>query len=657
MSSNVSFNSPSDNTVYLGEIILDVDKDEINPDANITSEKVNEVIKSAASGACVVEKPSISVKKKKVKKKGEGFIYGMKKFDAGCFGEYVGNVLHTIGEKLPLMAVRNFGRVPLAAGGTPFPRSTHSKNKIPFSEVERVKNTLWNIHDTSFRKRSPEQGSEGFLRHIMACLMEGSDDNIREANSLLRRLGSLGGLGTGHLFNPDAGYDFEAAIITSILWQYKEKLDQETKEHLINVVLNFEAEANYIYHQFAKGNFEITCPNTLGLIEDSENHTWMILSSLYLYYKFKEEAGMGNSDLNKQYTEDLKSRILNFIEYSKTRGFHEFNSRPYIAYTLHPLLNLEAFASDEIRAGARELLDISSYAYALRSIDFKAYSIFCRLFRKAEEESFDDCHQSAYFQGWTGEILETGKTDHRITAFSLPYRPSLEVMRLVKEKTGYVAFIGHNRTGEVHAAGDNGKTLISGGAKDPRNNPAHIDVVVRPITLLVKNGPHSIRETLSIGKKGKCQEINNTGVYKNFAISKASLQHYDLLPLEIRAVKEGQWQLFKITDEVYAATFEKKNKEGKTVYSLMAAFEEEGLNEARAIHLFNETIEVNSISDLKQRFQFPEGGTQINYSLDLKNEDGNYGKKYPITSVKEAGKDLRQLEGHFTRVPLFQVYS
>lgn len=519
-------------------------------------------------------------------------------------------------------------------------------------------------------------------KRALACLMHGSEESIEEANRLILSMREKGKMGTGHIAYINGGYDFTATSLVTVLQKFGSMsetplLSPEAEDHLLNTLLNFKKEAEEIQHQLGDSGFKLSCPN-MPLIEESENHTWMILSSVYLGLKYKTEKECGGnvqdalSSLQDEITslmetletttepkeakglEDaikgkqklreklerkndliahMEDRICKFAGYIDKRGFHEFNSRPYIAFSMHPLLNLEGFGSERVRNASRGLLDHISYIHSLRSYNDKAYSLFCRLFCKAKEASFENCHQTAMWKSWKCEEGEDASEDivgdsdvgHMITASLLPYRPPQELVDLSSNKgAGYLAFIGHGKSAEVYAAGK--KTLMSGGVKDPKDP----DATVRPITLISSEGTRDYNNTLSLGRPGKCQEVNNTGVYKNFACSKGPLNIGELEPIYIRSSGEGEWMLFEIQEGVYALGFA-HNESGAGTMGVIAAFEEDGIDAERAIELFDEAVDLNTAegANIRESFQFPSGGPKINYDVDSKRS------KWVIKSVEE----------------------
>jgi hypothetical protein len=543
-----------------------------------------------------------------------------------------GSWLSSVAEKIPKITDsstfrRHIGREHLRLEGRP-PLSERkitpaSSQKSYFQEQ---------VHEVWLSKQKGKKGGgqdkkDNLPRYILSSLMQEEPTQLQEVNDLILSMEPWSNMGTGWIGH-DGGYDFTATTLTAALHLAGSRggtgvLTPEAENHMMEVLLNFDKLAEDI-GKLPKGSFDLACPNSGGLVEESENHTWMILSCVLLSHKYKVASG-DNSEKTKEVIQDIEERLLSFIDYTKQAGFHEFNARPYVAYTITPLLNLEAFGSEDVSKGARDLLDYMNYCYALSSLEFKRFPPFCRLLSKADETPFDLCHHTAFWKAWaeTGEpesFSKGGGIKHAVTAVSLPYRPSPVVTDLISNKgEGYLAFIGHGSKAspEIYYAGKN-FLLSAGGVKPPSCDP---DIVVRPTTLILP-GPecNDLSETLSLGIVGdKCQNINSTGVYRNFACSRGGFRqspnHKKMHQVD---VENGKWKIYEVNPGTYCVAY--NTNKGQKDLGIMAFFEREDFSSEQVGELLNEVVASNSNEvSLSSEFNFPEG-TKLTYDVDARSD-------------------------------------
>lgn len=564
-----------------------------------------------------------------------------------------------------------------------------------------VCNTVSDIFQEKINKKknkNKEESTEFKLAHILNSLH--TDNSERWEKAQAKICGTTRGdegLGTSNILFK-ASYDFDLLSLTTILYQFGSfgsvtpgRLGEQAEQHMLNTLMQFD---NVQEGQVIRGDpsflrildleensYHLGCPGTGGFIEESENHTWMILSSLYLIYAYKMnhpqldqnqivvETEGGKRLTNQEVKENIEKRILAFLDYTKNSGFYEFNSRPYVAFTLHALLNLEAFSpSEEIKEKAREVLDFLNLSYAVSSYNGKRFPPFCRNINKAKEVSLSFCHHSTYFTVWaqtphasTQEYLEhNSRFQYATIAASLPYRPKQEIIDLMKQKeSDYLAKVGHGpkASPEIYYGG-NGVLISAGGVKVSGDCG---EVVVRPITIILDDGKENLKQVhrlgdivteeeyrekhdiLSFMKPGfssDCSSFNNTGVYEKFACSRAKYFGADGAKAVCSSDKEeirsqlktpplqyGKWKIFDLGNSFLAVYKTEKNntlidrlkKQSENIgdLGLMAIFDKNDLGEISSEQLIVDIIENNSDEvNLQNEFIFPYTGKKLTYDVD-----------------------------------------
>lgn len=441
------------------------------------------------------------------------------------------------------------------------------------------------------------EGKGNVSRILLAKLLLKQD--ITEVNQVLRKLQAWGVSGSSWAMNKKGDYDFSLMVFTTILYLFgdqPELLYPESKEHLLQVLL------------IEKGNkYRSTAPKTFGLVKETENHLLMTEGSRYL--KNRWIMLHGNSDSYYDNVRNgLEAKIISLLQEMKSEGLYEFNSLPYIGYTISALLNLEAFASNDVRKEARDVLDYINWCYALGSYQLKHYPPMRRRYEKAAIQQFNNNYHSAMMQSWLGyfpeekslDNIEMGK-EHALMSASLPYRPTDEVVeKIFRKDLGYFVKLGHGpmSSPEIYAAGK-GFLLSAGGVNRGRRSL----IVARPIVLFLDDAAQELSETFHLSGPGAdFMNWNNTGVYRNFACAAGPV----IIPPKFtpKAVKNN-WSIYSFNDGVSVAVFSTDK------FGLMAVFEGEN-----ASGLLEKIILKNPAEDkLNQYFQFPDG-QKIGYDVN-----------------------------------------
>ena len=434
-------------------------------------------------------------------------------------------------------------------------------------------------------------------RIVLAKLLVKRD--VEEVNNVILKMVVRGVSGSRWALNPKGDYDFTLAPLTTVLYLFGDKPDllyPKTKDYLLNVLLNCEGN-----------KFRKTAPKTLGLAPETENHVLMTEGSRYL----KNRWIMLHGD-TKPYYDNVKNgmeaKILAYLDRMKTGGLYEFNSIPYLGYTIMALLNLEAFASDKVRTEARNVLDYMNWTYALGSYQLRHYPPMRRLYGKASIQELTTDYHSIFMKSWLSYApiapfnadIRHGEV-HALMGACMPYRPADKVVDLIFNKgKGYFVKLGHGKRScpEIFTAGKH-FLLSAGGANQGKSSL----VVTRPTTLFLNDKADKLPQTFYLTGRGTdFMQWNNTGVYKNFACASGAVS----VPTGFKSVaNEGNWSIYAAKDGVLVAVYATDN------LGLMAVFED-----ILAENLLKLLIQANTnAAQLRTQFQFPNG-EKVEYDVN-----------------------------------------
>lgn len=415
--------------------------------------------------------------------------------------------------------------------------------------------------------------------------------NIPEVNEIMQKMTVWGNCGSSWSMNPKGDYDFPLTILTTIFWKFGEQPDliyPETKSHLLNVLLSEEGD-----------NFSYTVPKTLGLVKETENHILMTEGSRYLKNRWIRLHGNSDSRYNNA-ENGIEEKLLLFLEEIKANGLYEFNSIPYLGYTITALLNLEAFASEKVRKTSREVLDYLNWSYALNSLNLKHYPPMRRRYEKAKIKELTTDYHSAFIKSWLSysDIQNYDKNVgaakiHALMGACMPYRPAdAFVDMLFNKKKGYFVRQGHgvDASPEISSAGQH--FLISAGGV---NRGRKSQIVTRPICLFLNDQTDHLSEIVHLsGTSNDFMKWNNTGVYRNFACAAGAVS----VPKNFKAIaKKGNWSAFSDANNVTIIVYSSNN------FGLIALFE----NVSPLITFENVRKENPQTEILQNQFKFPNG--------------------------------------------------
>ncbi len=377
-------------------------------------------------------------------------------------------------------------------------------------------------------------------RTVLGCLLAG--ERIEEINQYLMKQKATGTAGSRWLLNPKGGYNFTTMAFTPLLYLFDDKpelLFPETKKHLVNNILTIEG-----------AGFTRNVPY-LGF-QDSENHVLMAESSRYLKNQWLRKNGNQSPEYDNE-NNGVEEGLKNYLQEIYTYGVYEFNSDPYLGYTYASLMNLNEFATGEVKELAINILDMINWQYALNSFQFKHFPPYRRRFKDAFSEEVNSDYHTVMLKVWASLCSDTLKVDisrgyhHALWATMMSYRPPDKVMEWTLQKPGpYFVKMGHghNSCPEI-ASGDRSYLLTAGGANQGRRSL----IMSKPIVLFLNDEARMLKEIFHMYGPGEdFMDWNNTGVYRDFACAKGKVH-----------IPEGKqplftldgWQVFHIADGIY----------------------------------------------------------------------------------------------------------
>ncbi len=433
-------------------------------------------------------------------------------------------------------------------------------------------------------------------RILFAKLLKKKD--IKKVNDAILQMKAWGVSGSSWVLNKKGDYDFVLVVLTPVLWRFGDDstlLYPATRDHLIRDLLTEEGN-----------KFRYTAPRTLGFVAETENHILMTEGSRYLKNLWLAEHG--NKDPRYNNVENgMENKILDFLGEISNASLYEFNSNPYLAYTITALLNLEAFGSENVKVKARDVLDYINWCYALGSYELRHFPPFRRRYDKENFSSLTTDYASVFMKAWLcfspiqSFDKDISKAEvHFLFGSCMPYRPPDSVVEMIFNKgNGYFIKIGHGPEAcpEIYAAGSH--YLLSAGGV---NRGKRSLIVARPITLFVNDSAKDLSETFHLAGPGTdFMKWNNTGVYKNVACAAGPVS----IPEKYKpCVSNKLWSVYMLPDNVCLAI----HSTGQ--FGLMAVFEK-----CDPLSLANELLQANPDPELlKHSFKLPDRN-KIEYNV------------------------------------------
>ena len=431
-------------------------------------------------------------------------------------------------------------------------------------------------------------------RTVLGCLL--ADKRIEEINQYLMRQEATGTAGSRWLLNPKGGYNFTTMAFTPLLFLFDNKpelLYPETKQHLAENILTIQG-----------AGFTRKVPHLP--IEDTENHILMAESSRYLKNQWLRKHGNLSPEFDNE-NNGVEEGLKNYLKEILTNGVYEFNADPYLGYTYASLLNLDAFATGDVKEYATKILDLINWQYALTSYKFKHSPPFRRRFKNAFDKSIVSDYHSVMLMVWAGFYNDSLKLDithgkhHALWAAMLPYRPSDKVMEWTLEKPNpYFVKMGHgyNSCPEI-VSGDKSYLLSAGGANQGRLSL----IMPKPTVLFLDDEAWELKDIFHMYGPGEdFMNWNNTGVYQDFACTKGNVH----IPEGRQAIFTSDgWQVFPVSEGIFLNIYSEKE------LGIMVIVRSQSAEESLKSILANNPEK----KLLKKQFKHPDGNL-IEYDLD-----------------------------------------
>ncbi|HOZ49608.1 MAG TPA: hypothetical protein PK468_23600 [Candidatus Hydrogenedentes bacterium] len=400
-------------------------------------------------------------------------------------------------------------------------------------------------------------------------------------------------------------YDFTEITLTGLLYLYGEQPDRlhpEVRDHIVDRLL------------IEKGSTpRIAVPKTLGLVTDTENHHLMTEVTRYLRNQWLFDHGHAEAQYDNA-ANGLEAWLLGYLQEMVREGVYEFNSIPYLGFTIQALLTIEAFArSDDLSMTARYLLDTMNLQYALGSLDLRRCAPFRRRVERAGWTRLDQDPHTDAMRVWVsepyveGQALPAAEGHNRfgLVAELLPYRlaPDVRAWVLAKPHEYFVRFgRGSAASPEIYSGGP-GYLLSAGGV----NRGIRSMIAARPTSLMLSDGAIDLRECFHIMGRGLYTRWNNTGVYRRFACGNGPVA----IPKQYTPEAEDDvWKVFSpgAVPRLRVATFSDE------AFGLIALFPESSESPQE---LLDRIAKANpSPSAVKTRFVWPDGST-VTYNVNV----------------------------------------
>ena len=438
-------------------------------------------------------------------------------------------------------------------------------------------------------------GKTDIVKIMIAKLIQKRE--VPQVNALLMSLKQWNDHGTTSVFHKSGDYDFAEITFCSLLYLFGDKPDllyPETREHVLKYLITNSGD-----------KVSLRMPAFKWLMRETENHILMGEISRYLKNQWLHEHG-DTSFIYDNHRNGMEAWMLNHVDEKFRGGFYEFNSDPYSGFSMQAIITLFSFThSDTVRRATNKLLNEVMYEYSLSSINESRYPPFRRQFHRAKEPQFDGDPVSSITRVLvalrTKEKFSIRDKGHSMMVLLLHYRLNDSLAGLITgTKKNYFALLGHGRMGapEIYNGG-NGYVISAGGMV--RSFTSQLGA--RPEMLLLNDHVGNRDSCFYICAKGKMNQWNNTGVYRNFACANQPVH----TPPQYQPVLEKDgWQVFhdpsgKLRIFCYSAKD----------LGLLFVSEDRGLEDAQ---ILEEVLRNNGKYDLKKQFMLPGTGI-VTYDL------------------------------------------
>ncbi len=416
--------------------------------------------------------------------------------------------------------------------------------------------------------------------------------DINEVNNYLLRQLPQRRCGSTWWLHQQGDYDFTLSALTLILYLFGDRpeiLLPRTREHLLSNLLIEDG-----------GEVRLKVPRSLGLVDDTENHLLMTEGSRYLKNRWLQLHGNPEAKYDNS-KNGLAKWLVGYLTELQRAGLYEFNSLPYLGFTLSALLNLEAFAADTVSSAARNILDRLNWEYALGSLNLRRFPPFRRQLRQAGITALAADYHTALMKVWMSRkenvvmsnqlaIDFRGRT---LWACLLDYHlPDKTADWIEKKPCPYFIHIGHAKKAspEIYAGGP-GYLISAGGVHRGWRSL----IVARPITLMIDDGARDLQEIVHLAGPGKdFRKWNNSGVYQNFACAAGPVY---IPPSWQPTIKDDLWTLYTKNNNLTIAVHSHQH------LGIICLF-----HNSEAKEILSEITKANNNPEaLFSQFQFPQG--------------------------------------------------
>jgi len=391
-------------------------------------------------------------------------------------------------------------------------------------------------------------------RILLASLF--NETRLEEVNSYIQSLEPRGVSGSSWRLNPYGNYNFTQSALIPMIYFFGDKpgiLYPETLKHLVEEMIVEEGDG-----------FNLSVPRTLGLVEDTENHILMTEGTRYLKNKWLFSRGETDPLYDNQ-ENGMEQKLGGYLNDMYKYGVYEFNSDPYLAYTISALLNLEAFAEGEVQTLSRKLLDRMNWEYALGSFNLRRHPPIRRQYDKHTVTAINRDYHSAAMKVWVSFYKDTHDSHLDLAiergrhvalwAAIMPYRPADKVIdwSMAKPQAYFVKIgRGANSCPEIYS-GDPDFLLSAGGANQGRRSL----ILPRPIILFTHEEETDLTDVFHIMGPGEdFMQWNNTGVYKRFAVAAGPVR---VPRTRNPLVNQEEWSVFALGEDHFLVTFSTQN--------------------------------------------------------------------------------------------------
>ena len=314
-----------------------------------------------------------------------------------------------------------------------------------------------------------------------------------EAFTRTIRKNAVSGTNKG-IWSEPGDYDFYMKEMVSLLYVFAQDRDLLTDDAAFNIV-DRGLRRDAVQRKRHPMTFLVAIPLFAPLLEypETENHVFMILSSVYLANQWIAQNPRNDRRLTRGKYGDrqrylaagsrVEDRLLQACGRVLHQGFWEVNAKPYQAMSAHALMNLQAFAAaDRIRVGAQNALDYLAAKFAFQSLEMKRFAPFRRSFRYANRLDIYANDGVVFMFGvlagghsWPRDFGGTGNAaGHALWASLLPYRVPETIHQFMLDKhTGFWSRMQTRYSSEHYRAGQQGEYFRPNGRPYRRPETRH----------------------------------------------------------------------------------------------------------------------------------------------------------------------------------------